>query len=101
MRTAVLSIALCCLLALAAEAQEDSVRTIRSVPTDSPTLDGKLEAKPLLPRQWKKLTLTGIKWRGNSYDLVVEPEGSRLRKVSPAVTSRNAPKRSRSTSLGH
>ncbi len=45
MRTVVLSIALCCLLALAAGAQEDSVRIIRSVPTDSPTLDGKLEAE--------------------------------------------------------
>lgn len=30
-----------------------------------------LAFKPCLPRQWKKLTITNLKWRGKAFDLVV------------------------------
>jgi len=54
----------------------------------------KLEASPVLPKQWKRLTITEIKWRGKTYDLIVEPKSYRLRRVSPAVASMKAPNKS-------
>lgn len=34
--------------------------------------DGRLRANPMLPSQWRRLTLKGIRFHGRKYDLVVE-----------------------------
>ena len=35
---------------------------------------GKLTFNPVLPKQWKSLQITNIKWQGKTFDLVVEQE---------------------------
>ncbi|MDO8682312.1 MAG: glycosyl hydrolase family 65 protein [Armatimonadota bacterium] len=62
------------------------------------TSSEKLSATPILPKQWKRLIITGIKWRGKTYDLDVDPTGWRLRKVSHAIKNMNAPKINRRVS---
>ena len=61
----------------------------------------KIEATPILPKKWKRLTITGVQWHGKSHELVVEPKGYRLRRVSQAVTSKKLPKISLSVQSPH
>ncbi|MDO8588922.1 MAG: glycosyl hydrolase family 65 protein [Armatimonadota bacterium] len=65
------------------------------------TSSRRLKAAPNLPKRWKKLAVTGIKWRGRTYDLIVEPTGYRLRKASAAINSRKSPKIRRKTASLH
>lgn len=51
-----------------------------------------LSASPLLPRKWKSLEISGIKWQGKTYDLYVDQEGYQLRRVSMAIMTKKTPK---------
>ena len=40
---------------------------------------GLIKAPVALPPSWKKLTITGIEWKGKRYTLTVTPEGRTLK----------------------
>ncbi len=41
--------------------------------------DAALKWKPCLPAKWKKVTIKGLKWRGLSYDCVIDKGGAKIK----------------------
>jgi trehalose/maltose hydrolase-like predicted phosphorylase len=60
-----------------------------------------LSASPRLPKQWRSLEITGIKWQGKTYDLIADQKGYLLRRVRPAMAIKKSPKISRKVESLH